>query len=488
MEKSKNIVVVGSGLSALAGACYLAQAGNTVSVYEKNNQIGGRLRVLKKDGFQFDMGPSWYWMPDVFEKFYRDFNHTTSDFYQLDRLDPGYKVFFKDGDSISISAHMDRIYEVFEKEEPGSSQYLKRFIKRAEKNYDIAINDLVYKPGESIFELVRLKTVVNVNQFFSTIAKDVRKYIKSEKLREILEFPVLFLGAKASNTPSFYSFMNFADFGLGTWHPKGGMYQIVNAFVAIAKELGVEFHTQSNVSEILVENNQVKGCVINDKLIEADLVLSGADYHHTEQLLDKNLRQYSESYWDKKTFAPSSLLFYVGFDCKIEGVEHHNLFFDTDFETHASSIYDHAEWPKDPLFYANFPSKTDEEFAPEGKDGGFFLIPIAPGLKDLGDNYDYYFDMIINRLEFQTKQKIRDKVLFREVFSLKDFVKDYNSYKGNAYGMANTLMQTAVLRPNLASSKVKNLYFTGQLTVPGPGLPPAIISGKVVSDLILSKN
>ena len=485
--EDKNIVVIGSGLSSLAGACYLAKAGYKVTVYEKNDQIGGRLRVLKKDGFQFDMGPSWYWMPDVFEKFYQDFGYTTSDFYELLRLDPGYRVFFEDGESIAISAHMDRIYDVFEKEEPGSSAFLKKFIQRAEKNYDIAIKDLVYKPGESVFELVKMKTVVNVNQFFSTIAKDVRKHVKSKKLREILEFPVLFLGAKASNTPSFYSFMNFADFGLGTWHPKGGMYEIVKAFVQIAESHGVVFHTNSAISEISVENNTVNGCVINGKKVAADLVLSGADYHHTEQLLSKNLRQYSENYWDKKTFAPSSLLFYVGFDTIVTGVEHHNLFFDTDFETHASSIYDEAKWPKNPLFYGNFPSKSDADFSPEGKDGGFFLIPIAPGNEDKGDNYDYYFDLIIKRLEKLTGQELKSKVLFREVFSLKDFKKDYNSYKGNAYGMANTLMQTAVLRPNLASKKVTNLYFTGQLTVPGPGLPPAIISGKVVSDLILSK-
>ncbi len=483
---NKTINIIGSGLSSLAASCYLAKEGNKVTVFEKNDQIGGRLRVLKKDGFHFDMGPSWYWMPDVFEKFFKDFGYTTSDFYKLDRLDPGYQVVFEEGECIQISARLEEICEVFEKEERGSSVFLRKFIKRAEKNYDIAINDLVYNPGKSVFELVRLKTVVNVNQFFSSIAKDVRKSIKSKKLQQILEFPVLFLGAKASNTPSFYSFMNFADFGLGTWHPEGGMYEIVKAFMKIAKENGVTFKTSAGVEKIIVENKTAVGLQVDGQTYPADIVLSGADYHHSEQLLDEKYRQYSQKYWASKTFAPSSLLFYVGFDTKVNNVFHHNLFFDTDFEKHAESIYDSPSWPKNPLFYANFPSVTDSSFAPEGKDGGFFLIPVAPGIDDDTKNYDYYFDLLIERLECIAKQDLKDSVLFREVFSIRDFEQTYNSYKGNAYGMANTLLQTAVLRPNLESKKVNNLFFTGQLTVPGPGLPPAIISGKVVSDLILA--
>ena len=287
-------------------------------------------------------------------------------------------------------------------------------------------------------------------------------------------------------SPSFYSFMNFADFGLGTWHPEGGMYEIVKAFMKIAEENGVVFKTSAGVERIIVENRTAVGLQVDGEIYPADIVLSGADYHHSEQLLDEKFRQYSQKYWASKTFAPSSLLFYVGFDKKVNNVFHHNLFFDTDFEKHAESIYDSPSWPKNPLFYANFPSVTDSNFAPEGKDGGFFLIPVAPGIDDDTKNYDYYFDLLIERLERIAKQDLKDSVLFREVFSIRDFEQTYNSYKGNAYGMANTLLQTAVLRPNLESKKVNNLFFTGQLTVPGPGLPPAIISGKVVSDLILA--
>jgi phytoene desaturase len=482
---NKRAIIIGSGLSSLTAASYLAKAGMDVEVYEKNGHIGGRVRSFEKDGFTFDMGPSWYWMPDVFEKYYKDFGYSTADLYQLDRLDPGYQVVFKDGSIIPIGASMNDIYAVFEQEETGSSKALKSFMERAANNYDIAIKDLVYRPGESIFELISPETIKNVGLFFKSIQSDIHKKIKNPKLREILEFPVLFLGAKPSNTPAFYSFMNQADFGLGTWHPKGGMSQIAKAFKRIAKEQGVQLYTDQPVDEILVEDDKAIGIRIGEKRIDADLVLSGADYHHSESLLPKEYRQYSEAYWDKKVFAPSCLLFYVGLDCKIDNLKHHNLFFDTDFNKHASEIYDKPSWPEDPLFYANFPSISDESFAPKGKENAFFLIPIAPGLEEREDLHEHYFEMILNRLSKIEGKNLKDKVLFHRSFSVSDFKKEYNSFKGNAYGLANTLLQTAFLRPKLKSKKVENLYFTGQLTVPGPGLPPAIISGKVVSDLIL---
>jgi phytoene desaturase len=357
-------------------------------------------------------------------------------------------------------------------------------VSRARKNYEIAIDDLVYNPGVSPLELVSVKTAANLHQFFSTISKDVRSAFKNPRLIAILEFPVLFLGAKPSKTPSFYSFMNYADFGLGTWHPKGGMYSVVNAMIELASSLGVEFKTNAAVDEIVVENGKAKGVQVNGSFMKADIVLSGADYHHTETLLPKAYRQYSESYWDKKVFAPSSLLFYVGFDKKIKNVQHHTLFFDVDFEAHSEAIYDDPKWPKDPLFYANFPSITDTTFAPEGKEAGFFLVPLAPDLEDSEALREDYFKRIIDRFEILTKQQVSNAVLFKESFCVNDFKDRYNSYKGNAYGMANTLLQTAFLRPKLKSKKVEGLYFTGQLTVPGPGVPPSLISGKLVADLI----
>ena len=481
---SKTISIIGSGFSSLSAACYLAKAGYDVSVFEKNDSVGGRARQLIKDGFTFDIGPSWYWMPDIFEKFFNDFNKSTSDYYELDKLSPAYKIFFSD-EVITIGDHMDQICEEFERIESGSSKPLRKFIAQAQDHYDIAINKVVLKPGISPFELVTKDTVTRVDRFFKTISSEVRKNFKNPKLVSTLEFPVLFLGAKPNQTPSFYSFMNFADFGLGTWHPKGGMYEIIKAMKSLAESLGVTIHTNSNVRKINVENGKTTGITVNGNLIVTNVVLSGADYHHSETLLDKNYRQYSEAYWDKRTFAPSSLLFYVGFNKKLNNIEHHNLFFDTDFENHAEDIYDDPKWPKNPLFYVNFPSVTDESMAPEGCETGFFLIPIAPGLEDTPELRQQYFDIIINRFENLTHQDVKDSILFKESFCVNDFISEYNSYKGNAYGMANTLRQTAFLRPKLKSKKVDGLYFTGQLTVPGPGVPPSLISGKLVSDLIL---
>ncbi|MFN4764421.1 phytoene desaturase family protein [Gillisia sp. Q332] len=481
---SKKVSIIGSGFASLAASCYLAKEGFDVTIYEKNDSIGGRARQLIKEGFIFDMGPSWYWMPDVFERFFGDFNKSASDYYHLDKLNPAYKVFFGNDENMLIEDTLEKIYAAFEKEEPGSSKQLKKFVAQAQSNYEIAIKDLVYRPGVSPLELVTPETIKKIGQFFSTISRDVRKEFKNKKLIQLLEFPVLFLGAKPSDTPSFYSFMNYADFGLGTWHPKGGMYKVIEGMESLAKSLGVNIRTNSAVEKINVFKKMVSSLTIDGKEIATDIVVSGADYHHSETLLDPKYRQYSESYWDKKTFAPSSLLFYIGFDKKLKNIHHHNLFFDVDFDAHAKEIYDEPKWPEKPLFYANFTSVTDPGSAPENCENGFFLVPIAPGLEDNEKLREHYFELIMDRFEKLTNQKVRENILFKESFCVNDFIKDYNSYKGNAYGMANTLLQTAFLRPKLKSSKVEGLFFTGQLTVPGPGVPPSLISGKLVSGLI----
>ncbi len=480
----KKIIVVGSGFSSLSVASYLAQEGHKVEIFEKNEMPGGRARQFKRDGFTFDIGPSWYWMPDVFDSYFGDFGKKVADYYKLEKLDPGYEVYFDNQESIKIGDSLEKIYAAFEEEEAGSSVPLKRFIKKAADNYDIAIKDLVYRPGISPLELVTPATIKKVGYFLSTIKKEVMKEFNNPRLAQILQFPVLFLGAKPSQTPAFYNFMNFADFGLGTWHPDKGMYSVVEGMVKLAKELGVTFHLNESVEEILVENKKAVGIISNGKKHTADVVISGADYHHSETLLKPQYRAYSEAYWDKKTFAPSSLLFFIGMDKKVKNVSHHTLFFDVDFDAHAADIYDHPKWPKEPLFYANFPSITDASMAPEGKEACFLLIPIAPGLEDTEELRKKYFDIVIDRLESLTDQTIRESILFTESFCVNDFVEQYNSYKGNAYGMANTLLQTAFLRPKLKSKKVDNLYFTGQLTVPGPGVPPSLISGKLVANLV----
>ena len=481
----KKVVIIGSGFSALAAAAYMAKANFSVTVLEKNEQLGGRASLLEIDGFKFDMGPSWYWMPDIFERFFADFGKKVSDYYELEKLSPGYRVYFGKDDFIDISDEPEKIIAKFEEIEPGSGKHLRKFMEDSRKNYEIAMKDLVYNPGKSILELVNIETAQRLHLFVQNISQTVRKNIKNPKLRSILEFPVLFLGAKPQNTPAFYNFMNHADFGLGTWYPKGGFNAVALGMVELAKELGIKLLINQEVIEIETENNIAKRVKTSNDIFEADLVISGADYAHTEKLLKQNEKNYSEDYWQKKVFAPSSFLYYVAFDRKVPELQHHNLFFDTDFGQHAIDIYDEPKLPKKPLFYANFSSKTDLDLCPEGKETGFFLIPVAVDLEDNQKIHDAYFELIMARIEKNIGVDLRNSVLFKKSFGIKDFKERYNSCRGNAYGLANTLWQTSILRPSISNKKIKNLFYTGQLTVPGPGVPPALISGKVVTDYIL---
>ena len=481
----KNIAIIGSGFSSLSAACYLAKAGHNVTIYEKNDALGGRARQFKAAGFTFDMGPSWYWMPDVFDKFFNDFGKKVSDYFTLTKLSPAYRVYFGKDDFIDIEDTPEKICKKFESIEKGSGEKLKKYLKIAKENYEIGVTDMLYKmPGNSPLELVSKKTIKRVRFFLSNIRKDVRRDFKNPKLRAILEFPVLFLGAKASNTPAFYNFMNYADFGIGTFQPPNGFHDLVNAMVDLGKSLGVKYKVNHELSKINVSNKKVENIVINGKSTDCDLILSGADYHHTESLLPVKSRQYNNRYWKSRVFAPSSLLFYVGFNKKLKNVHHHNLIFDTDFNKHAEEIYDEPKWPTDPLFYANFTSKTNSKTAPEGSENAFFLIPIAIDLIDNEETRNKYFEKIISKMELYTGQELKSSITFKRSFCVNDFKSEYNSYGGNAYGLANTLFQTAFLRPNIKSKLVQNLYFCGQLTVPGPGVPPAIVSGELVANLI----
>lgn len=486
MGSPLRVAIIGSGFSALSNACYLAKNGHHVDVFEKNNTLGGRARTKHIEGFTFDMGPSWYWMPDVFENFFEDFDTMVNDSYELIRLDPSYRVFWKDKPD-DIPAKIEDLKLYFEKYEKGSGEKLEKFLHQAKIKYEVGMGDFVTKPSLSYFEFISLeiaKKAVSLD-LFKSISKHIRQYFTHPKLIELLEFPVLFLGAKPENTPALYSLMNYADMALGTWYPLGGMNKIVQAMVSVAENLGVQFHTDSNVTEIVISNNKCTGIKVNNQTHKADIIVSGADYHHTEQkLLPKSFRMYSEDYWDNRTMAPSSLLYYVGLNRKVDGIKHHNLFFDEDFSSHAVEIYDTHKWPNNPLFYICCPSKTDNEVAPDGKENLFFLIPVSTELKDTDEIKETYFNQICDRLEKHTGTDIRPFIEIKESFAHSDFIAEYNSFKGNAYGLANTLRQTAVLKPKCKNNKLENLYYIGQLTVPGPGVPPAIVSGKIVANLI----
>ena len=487
MAQEKKVVVIGSGFSGLASACCLAKEGLDVTVVEKNDSLGGRARKFEVDGFVFDMGPSWYWMPEVFDQFFERFGKKVSDYYTLKRLDPSYRIYFKD-EYVDIPATMDELYSFFEKHEPGSSSALKKFLDEAEYKYKVGMAEFVWKPGHSILEFIDLRVVKSLFklQMFSSIDKQIKRLFRNPKLIKLLEFPVLFLGATPSDTPGLYSLMNYADLKLGTWYPDGGMHKIIEGMVSLAKELGVKFETSTPVTSLSVKSGVVDYALSNDKEISCDYLVASADYEHVDQkIVPEGYRNYDADYWDKRKMAPSSLLFYLGLNKKLEGIKHHNLFFDEDFDLHAEEIYTNPKWPSKPLFYVCCPSKTDSSVAPDGHENIFLLVPLAPDLEDSEVMRDKYFNVICDRILEKTGMDIRPHVVYKRSYCIDDFKKDYNAYKGNAYGLANTLLQTAFLKPKLKNKKLKNVYYTGQLTTPGPGVPPSLISGQVVASEIL---
>lgn len=485
----KKVIIIGSGFAGLSAAAFMARAGWDTVVLEKHDGPGGRARKLEAKGFTYDMGPSWYWMPDVFERFFAQFGKKVSDYYQLVRLDPSYRVYWSDG-PMDIPADYGAFRALFESMEPGAGEKLDRFLEGAEYKYRVGINKLVFKPGQSLSEFMDMDLFKGLFKLevFNSIQAHIRKYFKNPKLRQLMEFPVLFLGALPENTPALYSLMNYADIKLGTWFPMGGMYSIVEGMESLAKEQGARFLYGQDVSQIRITGGSAKQVVTAaGEVYEADVVIGGADYHFIEsKLLEPEHRSYTEAWWDKKVLAPSCLLYYVGLDRKVKNIPHHSLFFDSPFDAHAQEIYVSLSWPKDPLFYLSVPTVTDPSLAPPGGETLIFLIPVAAGLSgDTTEVREHYFRVMTERLKMLTGEDITGNIVHYETFAYSDFKEAYNSFKGNAYGLANTLMQTAILKPGCRSKKVPNLFYTGQLTVPGPGVPPSLISGEVVAGQVL---
>jgi phytoene desaturase len=485
MKKTKAIVI-GAGISGFSAASYLAKYGFDVTIVEKNDTLGGRARQFKAEGFTFDMGPSWYWMPEVFDHFFNDFGFRTADFYHLKRLDPSYRVYFSK-DYKDIPAQMDAFLALVESMEAGAAEKMKQFLEEAAYKYRVGMDKMVWKPGLSIKELMDKELISGVIKLdvFKSMTAHIKSLFKNPELIQLLEFPVLFLGDMPKRTPALYSLMNYADIKLGTWYPENGMHQIIDGMKSVAEKNGVKIVAGAEVVNFTIENNKIVGVNTKKGVFAAEVVVASADYHHIEQtVLPQAYRTYDENYWNNRKLAPSSLIFYIGLNKKINHLLHHNLFFDSDFEQHAEEIYEKPMWPSKPLFYVSVTSKTDLNSAPEGGENLFILIPVATNLSSDESLRDKYYEMVMDRLENRTGETIRNAVVYKRSFAHEEFTLDYHSYKGNAYGLANTLMQTSILKPKMKSKKVENLYYAGQLTVPGPGVPPSIISGKVVATLI----
>ena len=487
---AKKVVVIGSGLAGMSCASYLAKNDYNVTVVEKNSTYGGRLQSFSENGYTFDSGPSWYWMPDLFDSYFSDFGKKTEDFYSLKRLDPGYRIYYGQNDFLDVDEDIEKLKIKLENIEKGSAESLQNFLDDAGEKYRIAVEKFIYKPSLSpleFFEVDLIKRIGRLN-LFKPISKHIREYFSDPKIIKMLEFPSLLLGAKPSKTPALYSLMNYADIALGTWYPDGGIRSIATALYENAKNLGVQFVFNEPVNEIKIQGRKATRVIHSSGFFDCDIVVAGADYHHVESsLLSRPHRNYKQSYWNKRTMSPSSLLFYLGINKKLE-IPHHALFFDTDFDRHAQEIYDNPQWPKDPLFYLSCTSKTDPTSAPEGCDALFVLVPVAPGLDDTNEAREEIYNKVITRMERELNENIEKSIVLKKSYAHKEFISDFNSFRGNAYGLANTLFQTAIFKPRIKNNKINNLYYCGQLTVPGPGMPPSLVSGKIVAQQVMDNH
>lgn len=489
MKKSgKKIIIIGAGFGGLSAGALLAKDGHEVHVFEKNEQAGGRASVLEEDGFRFDMGPSWYMMPDVFEKFFAEFGKKSSDYYALSALKPQYRVYWSDGTKIDISGNIEKDKKMLEKFEPGFSAQFDKYLQESQQKYEIAINSVLYKNMDSPLDLMSLEMAKNGRHMgiFSPMHKYISRFFKHPKIQQLLEYNLVFLGCSPHNAPSLFSLMTHVDFNLGVWYPTGGIGKVVEAFEKIGKEHGVQFHYNKPVEKILVDGNKTSGIVVDGKIIEADIVISNGDYWFTENLLsDQTKRTYSQSYWEKKTMTPSAFLLYLGVKGKLPKLEHHTLYFGDSWEGHFKDVFEHKRWPLDPSIYINKTSQNDPTVAPKNHENLMVLVPISAGIEETPLWREQYAKYIISFIEEKMDMKLSDKIVYKKIFSVSDFETRYNSYKGNALGgLAHTFFQSAVWRPSNKSKNLSNLFFAGANTVPGIGVPPAIISGHLVRDRV----
>jgi phytoene desaturase len=481
----RSVVVVGSGFGGLSTACYLADAGADVTVLEKNEQLGGRASRLRVDGFRFDMGPSWYLMPDVFQDFFADFDRDPQQYYGLERLDPHYRIFFKDGDRVDLVPDLAANRDLFESYEPGAGAALDDYLEQAAYTYDVGMEHFVYEDRTRLRDYVDLDVLRYAHglSLLGTMQDHVEDYFDHPKLQQIVQYSLVFLGGAPTNTPALYNLMSHVDFNLGVFYPEGGMGGVVDGVVAMAEELGVDFRTDHPVSEIRGREGGFAVRTEDGREFFPDEVVSDADYAHTEQeLLVPADRQYDADYWESRTYAPSAFLLYLGVEGDVDPLAHHTLVLPTDWDDHFQAIFDDPAWPADPAYYLCVPSRTDETVAPEGHSNLFVLAPIAPGLDDGPERRQAFRDRLLADVADNTGVDVRDRIVVEERFTVSEFADRYNSTRGTALGLAHTLRQTSLFRPPHASTAVDGLYFTGSYTTPGIGVPMCLISGRLTAE------
>jgi phytoene desaturase len=487
-----DIIVVGSGFGGLSAASLLAKDGFNVTVIEKNEQPGGRASVYSEDGFYFDMGPSWYLMPDVYENFYAEFNKKPEDFFKLEKLDPSYRIYFGDTEMVDVAADIEKNYQLFDRLEENGAEKLKEYLKSSEELYEFSLHEMLYKDYKSILDFLNGKLLLQGYKLniWENLQHYVNKKFESDEARKILEYAIGFLGGSPANTPSFYHLMSHVDLTMGVFYPQGGMRKVVQSLYELAKSYGVEFRFNEPVEMLEVHDHKLKRIITSKGTYDTDLAIVNADYPHSElDLLTKENRTYDEKYWDSRVMAPSAMVAYLGVDTQFEKLVHHNLFLDEDWEHGFDTIFDPAKaaWPENPSYYVNVPSRTDKTAAPSGSDTLFLLIPLAPGLEDTPELREKFYNKIMDDLEAKLGEDIRKHIIVKKIFALNDFKDRYNAYKGTALGLSHTLRQSALWRPAHQSKKVKNLYYSGHYTHPGIGVPMTLISSQIVAQEIKEK-
>ncbi|MFC7073175.1 phytoene desaturase family protein [Halovenus rubra] len=485
-----DVTVVGSGFGGLSTACYLADAGADVRVLEKNEGLGGRASVLKQDGFKFDMGPSWYMMPDVFERFFDHFDRNQADYYELEQLDPHYRVFFKDGDRVDARGDPEAMKEVFESYEPGAGEAFEEYLDTSKNHYETAMEKFVYEDRTRVRDWVDTDVMTEAPiglQLLGSMDSHVGKYVDHPKLQQLLQYTLVFLGGSPKNTPALYNIMSHVDFNLGVWYPDGGMSSVVDGLVELGEELGVEYVTDSEVNSLTRGRD---GFIVDSETgkYRPDRVVANADYAHVErELLPEHEQEYDDEYWDSRTYAPSAFLMYLGVEGDVEPLEHHTLVLPEDWDEHFEQIFELPSWPDNPAYYICVPSRTDDTVAPEGHSNLFVLVPLAPGLPDTDALRERYRETLLDDIAENTGVELRDRIVVEEHFCVRDFAERYNATRGTALGLAHTLRQTSLLRPSNRSSEVDGLYYTGSFTTPGIGVPMCLISGENTAEALINE-
>lgn len=483
----RTCIVVGGGLGGLATAALLAEQGHHVTVLEKNAQVGGRASVLKLQGYTFDMGPSWYMMPEVFAQFFALFGKTIPDVYQLERLQTHYKVFFEGGRQYAIKSDGAANMRLFSELEPDGGIKLDRFLKESKYLYDQALSQLIMLNYRSLRPLLNPVLVARILSYdlFRSFHDYTKRAFRNPDLQKMLEFTTVFLGGSPYNTPAFYRLIAHADYTLGIYHPMGGMYKIVEAVQQLAIERGVIIKTNQDVTRIETVGRQAVAVHTQDQRYPADLVVANADYHYCEtQLLDSTVQTHRQAYWDKAVVSPSAFLMYLGVKGKLPQLEHHNLYFGANWDEHFAAVYQDRQWPRDPSYYVHCPSRTDHSLAPADGETVIVLVPVAAGLADTPEIRRRFLQQILRHLSSLIGEEIEPRLAAEQLFTVNDFAQRYHAYRGSAFGLAHTLWQTAVFRPKNFSRKVRNLYYVGQYTNPGVGVPMVLLSAQIVAKMV----